>query len=65
MGPDLLSELRDAFDKSASGEDFVNRIMVGDCPHCGCSKTGDCENDPEIIGRIGIPPARSGRVLPT
>ena len=48
MSPDLFSELRVAFDKSASGEDFVNRIMVGDCPQCGCSKTGDCENDPEI-----------------
>ncbi len=48
MSPDLLNEMRDAFDKSASGEDFVNRIMVGDCPHCSCSKTGDCENDPEI-----------------
>lgn len=48
MSPDLISELRDAFDKSDSGEDFVNRIMVGDCPQCGCSKTGDCESDPEI-----------------
>jgi hypothetical protein len=48
MSSDLISELRDAFDKSDSGEDFVNRIMVGDCPQCGGSKTGDCENDPEI-----------------
>jgi hypothetical protein len=48
VSPDLLSELRDAFDKSASGEDFVNRILVGDCPQCGCSNTGDCEKDPEI-----------------
>lgn len=55
MSPELLSALGDAFDKSATGEDFVNRIMVGDCPQCGSSKTGDCENDPEIddpcIGR--------------
>ena len=48
MSPDLVSELRDAFDKSATGEEFVNRIMVGGCPQCGNSKTGDCENDPEI-----------------
>ena len=48
MSPELLSELRDVFDKSASGEDFVNRVMVGDCPQCGCSQTSDCENDPEI-----------------
>jgi hypothetical protein len=43
-----MSELRDAFEKSATGEEFVNRIMVGDCPKGGSSKTADCENDPEI-----------------
>lgn len=48
MSPDLLGELRDAFEKSATGEEFVNRIMLGDCPRCGSSKTGDCEFDPEI-----------------
>ncbi len=48
MSPDLRGELQDAIVKSASGEDFVNRIMVGDCPQCGCSQTGDCENDPQI-----------------
>lgn len=48
MGPDLIGELRDAFEKSATGEEFVNRIMIGDCPTCGSSETGDCENDPEI-----------------
>ena len=55
MDPDLTGELRDAFEKSATGEEFVNRIMVGDCPKCGSSNTGDCEGDPEIgdpcIGR--------------
>ncbi len=48
MSPDLMDELRDAFEKSTNGEDFVNRIMVGDCPKCGSSNTGDCENDPEL-----------------
>jgi hypothetical protein len=48
MSPDLLNELCDVFNKSASGQEFVDRIMVGDCPQCGNSKTGDCENDPEI-----------------
>ena len=48
MGPDLISELGDALERSATGEEFVNRIMVGDCPSCGSSKTGDCEHDPEI-----------------
>lgn len=48
MCPDLINELRDAFEKSATGEEFVNRIIVGECPKCGSSATGDCENDPEI-----------------
>lgn len=48
MEPEVMSELRDVFEKSTSGEDFVNRIMVGDCPKCGSTNTADCENDPEI-----------------
>jgi hypothetical protein len=48
MDQDQINELRDAFAKSATGEEFVNRIMIGDCPTCGGSETGDCENDPEI-----------------
>ena len=47
-GPELMAELRDAFEKSADGEDFVNRVMIGDCPKCGSSETGDCEHDSEI-----------------
>ena len=48
MGPELISELRDTFEKSESGEDFVNRVMIDECPKCGSLKTGDCENDPDI-----------------
>ncbi len=48
MSPELTDEIRDAFEKSTSGEDFGNRIMIGNCPTCGGSKTGDCEHDPEI-----------------
>ena len=48
MSPELLSELRNTLDKSTSGEDFVNRIMVSDCPRCGRSNTRDCEDDPDI-----------------
>jgi hypothetical protein len=55
MAPDVLNALQEALRKSDSGEDFVNRLMVGDCPKCGKSNTSDCENDPEIgdpcIGR--------------
>jgi len=48
MPADVIDQLRDAFDKSASGEEFVNRLMVGDCPICDSSNTHDCEKDPEI-----------------
>jgi hypothetical protein len=48
MSPDMIDELRDAFEKSASGEEFVNRIMIGDCPTCHSSNTSDCEHEPEI-----------------
>jgi hypothetical protein len=48
LSPANLDELREAFENCESGEDFVNRIMVGDCPKCASSNTGNCENDPEI-----------------
>lgn len=48
MGPEAAQEFLDALNDSATGEEFVNRIMVGDCPRCGGSHTGDCEKDPEI-----------------
>ena len=41
MAPDVVRELRDAFEKSAAGEELVNRIMIGDCPTCGRFDTGD------------------------
>jgi hypothetical protein len=55
MSPDVMSELQAVFEESESGEDFVNRIMVGQCPACGSANTSDCGDDPEIddvdIGR--------------
>ena len=40
--------LQAAFEQSETAEDFANRILVGDCPQCGSTETGNCENDPEI-----------------
>ena len=55
LDPSMIGEIAKVFDQSSSGEDFVNQIMVGQCPNCGSTSTGDCENDPEIedpcIGR--------------
>jgi len=55
MPPEVLGQLGAAFQQSETCEDFVNRIMVGNCPRCDSSETSDCDNDPEIndicIGR--------------
>ena len=48
MPPDILADLQAAIRNSETCEAFVNSIFVGDCPACNSSKTGDCENDPEI-----------------
>jgi len=48
IDPQVRSEIFKVFESSESGEEFVNRIMVGDCPKCGSNKTGDCEHDPDI-----------------
>ena len=46
--PEAMEELRAAFAKSDTAEEFVDRIFVGDCPKCGSEDTGNCEADPEI-----------------
>ncbi len=55
MDPTLMREFRRIFEASETGEEFVNKIMVGDCPECGSSETGNCEHDPDVedvtIGR--------------
>ena len=48
LGPEVMKEIGEAFSASDSCEEFVNRILIGDCPKCGSSKTSDCENDPKI-----------------
>lgn len=48
MPPDALADLRRVIEESATADDFVNAIFVGECPKCGSSETGDCENDPDI-----------------
>ena len=40
---DALAELQQAFLDSDTADD-----IVGDCPKCKSSKTGDCEHDPEV-----------------
>lgn len=48
MPPEALDEFDRVFHESKDAEDFVNRIMVGECPKCGSTETSDCDKDPEI-----------------
>jgi RNA polymerase subunit RPABC4/transcription elongation factor Spt4 len=48
VSPGLLDEFKAVFDQSKNGEDFVNRLLVGQCPRCGSSETSDCEGDPDV-----------------
>ena len=48
MDPSLMNEMRQMALESETGEDFVNRLMVGECPKCESDDTGHCEDDPEI-----------------
>lgn len=36
--------LRQVADRSASEEEFLRNIFVGDCPHCGSKNTNDCSD---------------------
>jgi hypothetical protein len=48
LPPDVFADLQRTVNDSATAEEFVNSIFVGDCPKCHSTSTGDCENDPEI-----------------
>ncbi len=48
MSPEVLEALRKQFHRSETAEEFVDRIMVGECPKCGSEDTGHCKHDPEI-----------------
>jgi hypothetical protein len=48
MPAEAIEEFESVIEESDTAEEFVNRIMVGDCPRCGSAETGHCEDDPEI-----------------
>ena len=48
MSPEVLGALRNEILRSETAEEFIDRIMVGECPRCGSEETSHCENDPEI-----------------
>ena len=48
LPPEALEEMRKLAMGADSADEFANQIMVGDCPKCGGSNTGDCDKDPEI-----------------
>ena len=55
MDPELQSIIRAAAENSSTAEEFMTRMMVGDCPTCDSDDVGDCGEDPTIehpcIGR--------------
>jgi hypothetical protein len=48
MDPALMNEMRQMAMECETGDDFINRLMIGECPKCESDNTGNCENDPEI-----------------
>ncbi len=48
MPADVRDELLGAMGPAGSAEEFANAIFVGDCPKCGSSDVGCCDEDPEI-----------------
>jgi hypothetical protein len=48
MDEESRAQLREAFENSDTGHEFVTRIMVGDCPACGSDNVDDCEHDTQI-----------------
>ena len=48
MEPEAVVALKAKLEQSETGEEFVNAIMVGECPKCGSTETGSCADDPEI-----------------
>jgi len=48
MPPEVLEALLATADKASTAEEFADLIMVGPCPKCGSTKTGNCEHDPDI-----------------
>ncbi len=55
MDPSLRNAIEAAAADSSTAEEFITRMMVGECPTCGSSDVGDCGDDPAIehpcIGR--------------
>jgi len=41
-------------DEKDGKKEFINRVMVGDCPICGSKKTRDCEESPLNDSLVGL-----------
>ena len=48
LSPDAQETLRESAKTCPTAEEFADRCLVGDCPGCGSSNTGDLEHDPEV-----------------
>lgn len=41
---EMQKSLRKAVEESETEEEFISKVMVGNCPNCGSDLTVDCEN---------------------
>lgn len=48
LPPDAQETLRELAKTRPPAEGFSDSCLVGDCPGCGSSNTGDHEHDPEV-----------------
>jgi len=46
--------LKNALKDSKTEKEFINKVMVGDCPVCGSPNTRDCEGTPLDDPTVGI-----------
>lgn len=58
MDPEARGMLIDAIKNADTADELIRSIFVGSCPRCGSDKTGDGENDPELlpIEKAGVGP---------
>lgn len=48
LDPDVLADFGKAALNAETADDFVNAIMIGDCPKCSSTNLVSCEQDPDI-----------------
>jgi hypothetical protein len=48
MDPETVEQFEALLQQCGTADEFVNAVLIGDCPACGSSSTNGCQDDPEI-----------------